>query len=123
MNPPTQDPNDANAFVRKKLREHPKYADSTELEDQLREAILESAEIGDWMDRAYLVAHPDNLNRMVEIVMGIITQKETKAVVEAISRIRQSVMSHTVPEGKDLMTKSYLYNTLDFELKTQQEKK
>lgn len=35
---------------------------------------------------------------------------------ELIESIRQSVMSHTVPEGRGLMTKSYLYNTLDFEL-------
>lgn len=38
-----------------------------------------------------------------------------KAVNQALDNIEASVKQHTVPEGRDLVTRSYVMNTLEFE--------
>lgn len=38
------------------------------------------------------------------------------AVREALTRLKKDMEMHTVPEGKGLITRSYLNNSIDFEL-------
>lgn len=51
----------------------------------------------------------------VEAIMQLISDQTNKAVSDTIDRIQESLNSHTTPQGQDLLTRSYIDNTLDFE--------
>jgi hypothetical protein len=38
-----------------------------------------------------------------------------KAVSQVLDNVEESVKQHTVPEGRDLVTRSYVMNTIEFE--------
>lgn len=39
----------------------------------------------------------------------------TSAQLDLLDRLEQSINNHTTPEGRQLLTRSYVKNTLDFE--------
>jgi hypothetical protein len=49
-----------------------------------------------------------------DLYEDILTWANQRAL-NAIDNIEQSLKSHTTPAGKDLLTRSYIRNTLDFE--------
>lgn len=110
----TEDPNDANAFVRKKLREHPKYADSSELRDtvkdlmgygytpnsryeqlyELAKATVRKRDKPEYQETMHQLADEEFAVLIVDEMLALITQKETEAL--------QSVADSQLPWPKDV---------------------
>lgn len=49
-------------------------------------------------------------------IIELIDQEKTAAVTEKLEKLKSDMTMHTVPEGKHLITRSYLNNAIDFEL-------
>lgn len=57
----------------------------------------------------------DYVLRAYKGLEALITSHTNAARIEMLDRIEESVKQHTVPEGKHLVTRSYVLNTLEFE--------
>jgi hypothetical protein len=53
--------------------------------------------------------------KVADNLMQLHTKDKEAAVLAALDRIADSVKQHTVPEGRDLVTRSYVLNTIEFE--------
>lgn len=74
--------------------------------------------------RAKVVANKDiddNKAEMMSIMMEHYRNKfkdDIKALMqEPLDALEQSIKQHTVPEGRDLVSKSYVLNSIEFERK------
>jgi len=89
--------------------------DDVKYTNELREKILK------WSEEHDLLRHfpdcDDSCNdswmesKMIESLLDLIYQKQ----LALLDRIKESLNNHTTPEGRDLLTRSYINNTLEFE--------
>jgi hypothetical protein len=50
-----------------------------------------------------------------DAILPLFTKDKEAAIKATLDRIADSVKQHTVPEGRDLVTRSYVLNTIEFE--------
>ena len=53
--------------------------------------------------------------KVADNLITLFTKDKEAAIKATLDRIADSVKQHTVPEGKDLVTRSYVLNTIEFE--------
>ena len=51
-----------------------------------------------------------------EEMIDLIAQERRKAKIEVLEKLKDTIKMHTVPEGRGLITRSYLNNSIDFML-------
>lgn len=80
------------------------HTSPTEIEEQIKEFYINC-------NNGYYRSFEDGGEQARTDLTALINQSQ----LELLERIETSINQHTVPEGKDLLTKSYVLNTLIFE--------
>src|SRR5690349_17724896 len=64
--------------------------------------------------------YPDGWHAIADYILAREAKLIRDAEIALLQRIQQEMAMHTVPEGKGLVSRSYLNNTLDFMIHFQQ---
>lgn len=88
-----------------------------ELEEQIRDISFGAiSEMLDNPDSLGIYPTTKAFKRIDREVLDLIAQERRKAKIEVLEKLKDTIKMHTVPEGRGLITRSYLNNSIDFML-------
>lgn len=63
-----------------------------------------------------LVAHPGKRPEFIKGYARLLDLRERATARDVLLKLKEEMAMHTVPEGRGLIARSYLNNTIDFEV-------
>jgi len=87
---------------------------SKSIDEQIRKKVIQcfaEENMTDEMQESGDIEYFD-ISAVIDKITALIQQE----VEETLQRIKKEMEMHTVPEGANLITRSYLNNTIDFEI-------